>query len=260
MSAAVEQQYGSSGYREMQWIRANRDTLKCKSLRRPTFPIHLILNYTIEPRHIRLAMKRYKYGLLHGIALKNFDYRCISKPDDYNWGTLTETVEAQIIGNELYLRRQISWNADPKLRSEKHDRSFRLCPHLSGTALNAANYPRPVSTSEPLIWYLWYKRQVLCKLSHASDKDCDTCSGIKQCPWCFMEYEITKSDDHTMSTTIWYNLGDGQSVNDQKWMSHVCAWHGNENQLTLVKYPAGSISRAWLHSRPDSGAGERKIN
>ena len=228
-------------YMKNLWQPGNRERLKCFA-RVTAIGRYLVLlgNYQVFQEDMYLAFKRHHYGRPHGISLKNF-------LDVHHQGSSVQKFQARIISDEVYIHCEIRAKINPAELDRRFTYPNELCSHLHND-LHSCNDIRDWDTRTKGLYDVdQFLQHFLCTLSHPAKKDCMICSGLKQCPACFMEYTITRQGEDTVTVLAWYNLGTGQN-SDEKWKSHVLTEGNNPWKWEPVSFSPGSIYDAWNQS------------
>ena len=231
------------------WQEGNRERLKC--LARDTdigTDLVSLGYYRVFQEDMCLAFKRHHYGRRHGISLKNF-------LDVHHRGSSVHTFQARIISDELYIRREIRAKISPAELERRFTYPSELCSHLHNDLLSCNDIRDWDTRTKSMYLHDQFLQHFLCTLSHPAKKDCMICSGLKQCPACFMEYTITKHGEDTVTVLAWYNLGTGRN-SDEKWRSHLLIDRNNPWKSEPVSFSPGSIYDAWNQS--EGGARKAK--
>jgi hypothetical protein len=80
---------------------------------------------------------------------------------------------------------------------------------------------------------------LLCKVKHINKDEypCSWCTGLKQCQYCPMEFQIGvkvfEGRGIALVITKWLAVGSGMSPSDPKWCSHL---HDEDNQPILQPF------------------------
>jgi hypothetical protein len=163
------------------------------------------------------TMKRYRLGLDYSYhlnllacnttgrrSIEHFPFRC--------------TAQARIIAGSLLLRVQ-QVVLIPSGRALKGVAScfIKICYHFDNVAVDPrARLPENVP----------------CEIVHQHDlKQCIRYSGLKQCNYCPTEYRIDLQEcgQHGVAVIItkWLDLGEGRTLLDPKWWSHLSTRYTN---------------------------------
>jgi hypothetical protein len=162
-------------------------------------------------RTFQMAMKKYRLGLDHEIWLEclcreSTKCRIMQKfPSEFK-------ADARIVDGSLLFRSQRVILIPPGLTIRNLDRcSFNICPHIRLVAHGAeANIPE---TAE-------------CTTNHQHAlQRCVRKSGIVPCTACPTEYNLSLEECGGFGVaaiiTKWMDLGEGQTILDPKWLSHL---------------------------------------
>jgi hypothetical protein len=221
-----------------EWETRNLGYLKCLSYYPSGSKQYVSLSYCcVSQRDVCLALKRHHYGRTHGIGLENFG----------QFHSICDTVykfQAKIISDEFYIREEIQVKISPTYLEIQFAHPTGLCIHLRNHIFLCNNIQDWHTRMTDSLTNGQFHQHYLCAASHHAEKDCMICSGVKQCPACFMEYTITKQGEHAITAVAWYNLGTGRRL-DKKWRSHVCTTENNSYFWQPVSFAPESISEAW---------------
>ena len=208
--------YGTEGLRYSSveligWVRRGWPCIDMMEKARVTW------GYDLSWRAIQLVMRRHHLGGSYWISIENL---C-----RHTQGM--DTVEARIIEDELYLRMEVHMSIP---RPEIHLPNLWFCPHSVTSHISSNDFVQ----------------NIRCGASHFQQTTCPTCSGVKRCPACFMEYTIQKEGRYGILVTAWHNFGAGKDKLDPKWKSHVETFGENDSMHWIpVDFAPGSICRAW---------------
>jgi len=162
-------------------------------------------------RTFQMAMKQHRLGLDHEIWLE-----CLCRQ------STTSTIrqkfpsefkaDARIVDSSLLLRTQRFILIPLGLAIGNLDRcAFEICPHIRLRAYGAeANFPETAS----------------CTMEHQHGlQRCVRKSGIVPCIACPTEYEVSLEECGGFGSaaiiTKWVDLGEGQTILDPRWLSHL---------------------------------------
>jgi hypothetical protein len=192
------------------------------------------LHENFQFRTFQMAMKNYRLGLDYEVWLECLEYTFEGDILMQKLGS-DFTARVRIVDNSLLYQSQRVIQLPHEFEILNLDRwSFYVCPHITlGSGGISGSFPVTAT----------------CALDHRHDLErCVRKSGIKTCPVCLTEYEITLQecrDFGTMAiTTKWIDLGEGQTILDPKWLSHLSN-----------KYPGSDTS-----SEVDSVNGRRLVD
>jgi len=173
--------------------------------------IHSDFRFTVFQK----TMKRYRLGLdysyhLNLLACNNTCHRSIK------YFPFRCTAQARIIAGSLLLRVQevVLIPSGQALKNVQFC-LINICPHVGIVAEDPrAQLPENVP----------------CEIVHQHDlKQCIRYSGLKQCNVCPTEYRIDLQEcgQHGVAvvTTKWLDLGEGRTILDPKWWSHLSRWY-----------------------------------
>ncbi len=170
---------------------------------RNTFHPHALPMVNITHPMVHLAMDHHLFGPEHGEPLDFFSQKEIMEGLRSDLAT-----QACIVANEFYLRWQYRVVV-PSSEDSKYIRYLHICPHLCKRAVGNDAITRLVE----------------CMLSHRDSGPCERCGGLRQCQYCFTEFEMgiyaIETVNHVLEITSWKNLGPGRTPNDPKWGNHV---------------------------------------
>ena len=162
-------------------------------------------------RTFQMAMKKYRLGLDHELWLE-----CLCRqsttctimqkfPSEFK-------ADARIVDSSLLFRSQRVILIPPGLTIRNLDRcSFDICPHIRLVAHGAeANLPETAG----------------CTMNHQHGlQRCVRRSGIVPCIACPTEYELSLEECRGFGVaaiiTKWMDLGEGQTILDPRWLSHL---------------------------------------
>jgi hypothetical protein len=162
-------------------------------------------------RTFQMAMKKHRLGLDYKVWLECLCcqptlYRIMQKfPSEFK-------VDARIVDSSLLLRSQCIILLPPGLTIHNLDRcSFNICPHIRLVAHGAnANLPETAG----------------CTMNHQHTlQRCVRKSGIVRCTTCPTEYDLSLEEcgrfGVAVTITKWMDLGEGQTILDPRWFSHL---------------------------------------
>ena len=176
---------------------------------------------------LQMATNRHLFGPEHGKGLDIFSTSACR--DSFRHGRCSQSTEACIVANELYMRCQTR-TAIPSSKDFEYIQTQSICPHIS------SNDPKKPMT-----------RIIKCLLSHRNMGSCEKCEGLRQCRHCNTEFKIQisrfGSAGHILETTYWKNFGAGRSDSDPKWAHHLLYPYRSHGRH--VKFSPGSIQAAF---------------
>lgn len=240
------------------WEMEHRDRLKCLK-RDPLFGMKSlkINSYEVLQKDVCLALKRHHYGATYGIHLATF-----LGHERKAW--IVSIYQARIISDELFIHWETRAKIMPGTRAEIIPRRveprwaepFGVCIHLRNNLFPSKDrdWDMQRNCAPPDSFFQHYQ----CVISHSAGKDCVICSGVKQCPACFMEYTINKQGENTVRVSAWFNLGTGRSE-DKKWRSHIESISNNSRRWQPVSFPPGSIYEAWKQEESKVRTGRHQL-
>lgn len=162
-------------------------------------------------RTFQMAMKQHRLGLdyevwLECLCLQSTMYRIMQKfPSEIR-------ADARIVDSSLLFRLQRVILIPPGLSIRNLDRcSFHICPHIRLVTHGAeANLPETAG----------------CTMNHKHGlQRCARKSGIVPCIACPTEYELSLEECGEFGVaaiiTKWMDLGEGRTILDPRWLSHL---------------------------------------
>ena len=177
-----------------------------------------------------LAMKLHHSGLNYDEQLSSLSgFRSLSMHSH-----ILHQEFAPRIANGHFLLRHQTWLLLPARRKVEPPKRICtcVCPHW--------HFRMPYSME--------LTRKMACRASHWDNAQlnsrCPTCSGLFQCRTCPTEFQIDAMDffEHGVALilTRWLDLGEGWSLLDGRYRSHVRHYYGDQ-----VPFKAGSIKAAY---------------
>jgi hypothetical protein len=169
--------------------------------------------FQITMKHYRLALDYSSYLdlLAHEtISLRSreyFPYQCMA--------------QARIMAGSLFFRVQqvvmIPFDRNPRLLASCH---ITICPHVGNVS---RDYKAPENAK--------------CTTGHQHNtRSCIRSSGLKQCEHCPTEYQIDLQECGQLGVaaviTKWLDLGEGFTLLDPKWWSHLSSTYTNHPVFT----------------------------
>lgn len=188
------------------------------------------INDKFSSVELLLVMKLYHSGL-------NYDERLSSLSgfrSHYMRSHILHQEFAPRIANGHFLMRHQTWILLPAGRKLELPKLICtcVCPHW--------RFNMPYATE--------LTRKMRCRASHWDNAQlnsrCQTCSGLFQCWICPTEFQIDAMDFSeygvALLLTRWLDLGEGWSLLDSRYRSHVRYYYGNQ-----VPFKAGSIKATY---------------
>ena len=189
--------------------------------------------------HAHMAMKQHRLGLDSATFL---NYISATKTIYQYTHTYQFSIEPRIRYGELFFRSQHRLLLPKGLHVTSEDIYMRvrityrgqLCPHLGCCSVDEE---------------LWSKL-LDCVTSYLTDQHhCTFYSGLKNCRYCPMEYEInTKSfgkHGSAIFITKWQNLGSCTTISDPMWQSHHYCPMDDDPPRQEFDFEAGTIKASF---------------
>jgi hypothetical protein len=158
---------------------------------------------------------------------------------NYRWESIP-----RIINGHLILRYQL-WLLFPARQEVIVPRIkfMDVCPHLRFNCSSS----------------MGIRQKMACRVSHWENSErnlnCPICSGLVQCKTCPTEFQINTKNfpKHGMCLVLtrWMDLGEGRTLSDPTYASHVSHKHDSNYQYVRVPFEAGSLKAAYEGERPD---------
>ena len=165
--------------------------------------------YSLSFQHVQLALKRYRLGPEHGFDLDVLSHTQVYARCHHSL-TRLKSIEPRFMYGQIFVRTQhwLLMRNGNDIDGVKFEFG-PICPHLNGV--------RRLSRVSLLLD---------CKFSHLSDqKDCARCTGMTQCRYCPMEFQIDVAEIGDKGTAViltqWLTLGGGLTPEDPSWWRHI---------------------------------------
>lgn len=153
---------------------------------------------------LRMAINRHLFGPEQGRGLDIFSTS--AGRDSFKHGRCSQSTEACIVADELYMRCQTR-TAIPFSKNFEYIEPQSICPHISSE-----------DPEEPMM------RIIKCLLSRRDTGSREEYGRLRQCRYCHTEFKIQisrfGSAGHILEITYWKNFGPGRNDRDQKWARH----------------------------------------
>ena len=189
----------------------------------------MIMYYAIAFRHVQLATKYTRLKHYHQ------DYRSlllqayIKFVPNYYSMSLRFQATPNVVDGKFLLMTLYTFQSESISTAKLLRAGVVLCPHLT---------PRQPDEHYPSLYFS------VCEAFERSPVGLSKSSCCRKCP---TEYYV-KAEKSKFVFCIWQDLGNGRSVSDPYWSSHL--WSEIDNTKSDFEYRRGDIRKRWYEARP----------